>query len=567
MVAREQTIKKLTLAFVVVCLLAITPQSVLSQDVEQFNQQGIATQDEEDFSEQLTIFHIVVTVRSNNETDVYVNLGNALYDQGKLEEAIASYQQAIQLNPSYSIAYISLGNALYNQGKLEEAIASYQKAIQLNPSDAIAIAYINLGTALLAQEKLEEAIANYQKAIQLNPNYINAYIGLGLAKYDQGKLEVAIANYQQAIELDPNYALPYNGLGAAKYNQGKLEEAIANYQKAIQLNPNYAIAYNNLGLALRNQGKLEEAIASYEKSIQLEPSHADVYNGLGYTLQQQGELEEAIQQYKLSLEIDPEYILAKNNLREAERLLAIQLDPPLPDIDDTQHLPSVEDEPLVNVLRSTTRIIAQVSGEGIFIGAGWVVKKEGNTVWIVTNRHVVSDKKTKIHSKKIEVEFFSELSDAERPRYPATIINSTERNDSLDLAVLEVTGIPDDIQALAMGSGRVQRNANTLIIGHPHTIIDPWSVSSGGVINFNPNNPIMSIDANVAQGNSGGPVIDSNNKVIGVMVALRTNFDIAFAPNQATPNIDANQPATGGVGLAYRIDVVVEKLREWGVIN
>ncbi|MEM8721441.1 MAG: serine protease [Cyanobacteria bacterium P01_G01_bin.39] len=155
-----------------------------------------------------------------------------------------------------------------------------------------------------------------------------------------------------------------------------------------------------------------------------------------------------------------------------------------------------------------------------------------------------------------------------RPRYPATIINSTEKNDSLDLAVLKVTGIPYDIKALTMGSGRVARNANTLIIGHPHTIIDPWSVSSGGVINFNPNNPIMSIDANVAQGNSGGPVIDSNNQVIGMMVSLRTNGDIAIDPNQATlNNINANQPATGGVGLAYRIDVVVNQLREWGIIN
>ncbi len=399
----------------------------------------------------------------------------------------------------------------------------------------------------------------------------------GNAAYKQGDFSEVESIFRQVIKIDPNNAVAYNNLGIALRQQGKLEEAIASYQKAIELDPNYADVYINLGLALSDQGKLDSAIANYQKALSLSnveyvnyfvsSSHAIAYNNLGYALQQQGKLESAIQEYQRSLEIDPEYIAAKNNLREAERLLAINLNPPLPDIDDTQHLPSVEDEPLVNILRSTARIIAQVSAEGTSIGAGWVVKKEANTVWIVTNRHVVSDEKTKIPSKKIEVEFFSELPDTKRPRYDATIINSTERNDSLDLAVLKVTGIPDDIQALAMGSGRVQRNASTLIIGHPHTIIDSWSVSSGGVINFNPNNPIMAIDANVAQGNSGGPVIDSNNQVIGMMVSLRTNVDPAIDPNQATLNLDVNQPATGGVGLAYRIDVVVDQLREWGIIN
>ena len=70
-----------------------------------------------------------------------------------------------------------------------------------------------------------------------------------------------------------------------------------------------------------------------------------------------------------------------------------------------------------------------------------------------------------------------------------------------------------------------------------------------------------------AQGNSGGPVVDSENKVIGIMVTIRTTSDIAVASDRPTLNLNANQPATGGVGLAYRIDIVVEKLREWGIID
>ena len=502
-----------------------------------------------------------------NYASAYNNLGNALSDQGKLEEAIASYQQAIQLNPDSASAYYNLGVTLRRQGKLEEAIANYQQAIELDPNDADA--YIGLGNALKEQGKLEEAIASYQQAIQLNPNDASAYYNLGNALSDQGKFEEAIASYQQAIELNPNDADAYYNLGIALSDQGKLEEAIASYEKAIELNPNDADAHDNLGFALSDQGKLEAAEISHRKALELGTSNiAKTYNGLGYVLQQQGKLEEAIKEYQRSLEIDPDFVIAKNNLKEAERLLAIKLNPPLPDIDDTKFLPSETEEPLVNTLRSTARIASEVSAEGISIGAGWVVKKEANTVWIVTNRHVISDSKTDILSKKIEVEFFSELPDTERPRYPATIINSTDADDlELDLAVLKVTGIPDDIQKLEMRPGRVQRDANVRIIGHPYTIDNPWSVSRGEVVNYNPNNPEISMSGLFAQGNSGGPVVDSENKVIGIMVTIRTTFDITVATDQPTLNLNANQPATGGVGLAYRIDIVIDKLREWGIID
>ena len=529
MAARKRKISKVTLAFAIACLLTIRSAPVFSQNAEQLYQQGIAA-----------------------------------YDRGNLSEAESIFSQVVKIDPNNADAYIYLGIALRKQGKLDQAIAAYEKAIQLDSNDALA--YYNLGLALRQQGKLDQAIANYEKAIQLDPDFALAYNNLGIALADQGKLDEAIASYEKAIQLDPDFALAYYNLGLALRQQGKLDQAIANYEKAIQLDPNYAAAYNNLGNALSDQGKLEEAIKSHRQAIQINPNSIR-HNNLGYALQQQDKLEEAIQQYRRSLELDPDFVNAQNNLKEAERLLAIKLEPPLPDIDDTQFLPSETDEPLVNTLRSTARIIAEVSAEGTYIGAGWVVKKEANTVWIVTNRHVISDSKTDIPSKKIEVEFFSELPDTERPRYPATIINSTDADDELDLAVLQITGIPDDIQSLEMRSGRVQRDANVRIIGHPYTIKDSWAVSRGEVLSYNPNNPQISMSGFFAQGNSGGPVIDSNNQVIGIMVEIRANVDIAFDPNQPTPNFNTNQPATGGVGLAYRIDIVIEKLREWEIIQ
>ena len=56
-------------------------------------------------------------------------MGNALKDQGKLEEAIEAYNKALAIKPDYAEAYNNMGIALKDQGKLEEAIEAYNKAL------------------------------------------------------------------------------------------------------------------------------------------------------------------------------------------------------------------------------------------------------------------------------------------------------------------------------------------------------------------------------------------------------------------------------------------------------
>jgi len=186
------------------------------------------------------------------------------------------------------------------------------------------------GEAAYKAGHYSQAESIMKRVIQLDPNLAAAYYNLGNALYYQKKLEEAIASYRRAIQLDPNDADAYYHLGNVLYDQKKLEEAIANYRRAIQLDPNDANAYYNLGVALSDQGKLEEAIAAYRKALTLPdtpgPPATDyslAHNGLGLVFQQQGKLEEAIAEFKQSIALDPNYVPAQNNLKEAERLLAL----------------------------------------------------------------------------------------------------------------------------------------------------------------------------------------------------------------------------------------------------
>ncbi|MFN6219118.1 MAG: tetratricopeptide repeat protein [Aphanizomenon sp.] len=295
--------------------LTSTTQIVFAQNtVEQLFKQGETAEAVRNNSQAETIWREILRVEPNNGK-AYNNLGNALRRQGKLAEALAAHQKALQLNHNDAEAYVGIGNVLNAQGKPEEALASHKKAIQLNPK--LAIAYNGLGNALYNQEKLEEAVTAFQKAIEFDPKYTIAYNNLGIALSDQKKLDEAVAAFQKTIELDPKFAYAYNNLGIALYDQKKLDEAIAAFQKAIKLDPKYANAYNDLGIVLYEQKKLDAAVAAFQKAIEIDPKLAIAYNGLGNALSDQKKLEEAVAAFQKAIELDPKDAYAYNNLGNA----------------------------------------------------------------------------------------------------------------------------------------------------------------------------------------------------------------------------------------------------------
>jgi len=96
------------------------------------------------------------------------NLGNALSDEGRTDEAIVVYRQALKLDPAYPQAHNDLGNALQLQGKLDEAASRYVYVAARRPE--IAGIHSNLGIVLQAQGKLEAAVASFERALKLSPN-------------------------------------------------------------------------------------------------------------------------------------------------------------------------------------------------------------------------------------------------------------------------------------------------------------------------------------------------------------------------------------------------------------
>ena len=210
------------------------------------------------------------------------NLGLLLKKQGRIEEAMEQYHQAIQINPNFSEAQNDLGVVLAAEGRFDEAIENYRKAIQLDPNNFDALH--NLGNALAHKGQFAEAIKNYYKALQINPNFSEAQNNLGVALVAKGRLNEAIANFRKAIQLDPNNFQAQYDLGVAFATEGRFAEAIKNYYKAIQINPNFSGALNNLAWVLATHpdpqirnGK--EAVELAERACRLTKNEQPSYLG------------------------------------------------------------------------------------------------------------------------------------------------------------------------------------------------------------------------------------------------------------------------------------------------
>lgn len=115
---------------------------------------------------------------------------------GKLEDAVAIYQKAIDQNPNFYLSHHNLGEVLWKFGRLEEAATAFQKAIELKPSAAWS--YFNLAQVLEQLGRKEESIASYEKASELNPQLVSL----------RQQLEASLINDQPVIP-DEDIALLY----------------------------------------------------------------------------------------------------------------------------------------------------------------------------------------------------------------------------------------------------------------------------------------------------------------------------------------------------------------------
>ena len=244
-----------------------------------------------------------------------------LYHTGQLAKTEQACRELLQTYPQAFFIINVLGVALQEQGKFQEAVQTFNKAIEMKPD--YAEAYNNRGNALCEPGQLNEALESYEKAIQLRPDYADAHSNRGNALHKLGRLEDAVESCEKAIEFKPDFAEAYGNRGNALRDLGLPQEALQSCEKAIQLKPDYAEAYSNRGNALSDSGLTKEAVESYEKAIQLKPDLGIAHTNLCDLYEKHNkvtELKIALQRAQEALpENDPELLFLMALLASREK--------------------------------------------------------------------------------------------------------------------------------------------------------------------------------------------------------------------------------------------------------
>jgi len=246
------------------------------------------------------------------------NLGAVLKAQGRLEEALASLERVLTIEPHDVAVLVAAADCLCALGRAREAVPLYERALERNPRAPEA--HNNLGNALQETGDCTRAAECYRRALAINPADAEALANLGNALRQLGQLEEALSCTDCAIALDANSSIAYRNRGLVLAALARLPEAIASFRRAVELNPRFVQALENLGNALSDTGDYRGARDVHRRVLELEPRNPETHFELGRALYELGELDDSIASYRRAIELNPAHAQAQLGLATALRV-------------------------------------------------------------------------------------------------------------------------------------------------------------------------------------------------------------------------------------------------------
>ena len=172
---------------------------------------------------------------------------------------ITLWSHTVAVTPANFVAEDNLGGALIQAGRIEDALPHFQRAVKINPADPVGT--LNVATHEQQAGHLSQAIELYLKVIRLTTDpglRANALSNLGAAYRRVGDPGLAKASYEAALRFDPENTNAFLGLGVLAQRGGDLVAAANLFSQAIAIHPT-DVGYLLLGHALRQTGHPREA--------------------------------------------------------------------------------------------------------------------------------------------------------------------------------------------------------------------------------------------------------------------------------------------------------------------
>jgi len=150
------------------------------------------------------------------------------------DEAEKHYRRALEIRPGFSEAKVNLGNLYLDQGRLDEAIGLYEQALNDMLYPTPYIAETNLGWAYFKKGNAAQALEHLRAAVTTNPQFCLGYKDLGLVLDARGDLAGACTEFGRFVDACPKVAEAYQLRGSCQLRQGRAAEARASFDACVE---------------------------------------------------------------------------------------------------------------------------------------------------------------------------------------------------------------------------------------------------------------------------------------------------------------------------------------------
>ncbi|MGC2197806.1 MAG: FG-GAP-like repeat-containing protein [Terriglobales bacterium] len=226
-------------------------------------------------------FRLALRDDSSSAEAVY-GLGSVYLKQHKRTEARDSFEQATKLKASYPEtlpnAWNNLGLIATQDGRTEEAVGYFQEALRLSPDHLIALD--NLANAYRQQKRWDEARNVLQRALAAHPQDPEANYSLGMVYAQANDTDQAYEYLQKALQFRPVYPEALNNLGVLYLRTGRRDQAVNSFEECIRLAPAFDQSYLNLARVHVLEGEPDKAGDVLRELLKQHPDNVQAQKAL-----------------------------------------------------------------------------------------------------------------------------------------------------------------------------------------------------------------------------------------------------------------------------------------------
>lgn len=301
-------VKYMKSILVLILFLSCTEQNILVSatvpfDYSDMKNRADSLKNSKSFKEALQLYDSLL-IEEPKELDILISKGICQSQIGEINDALATFKQAIAIDSANALLWKSIGDAYLFANLPQSAIKSYVRSISLNPQNTFA--FSSLGAAYQRMNIGDTAELAFKRALDIDSLNHEAWYNWSLLLNANGAVDQAMQCLKRAISVKQDFAPAFNNLGMLYYGAGFADSALASFNAAILLDKSNPYYYNNAGLACLDSKDTLQAYNFFKNALRYDSLNVKALFNAGLTSYYLLQYRDGIEYIMKALKLQPD---------------------------------------------------------------------------------------------------------------------------------------------------------------------------------------------------------------------------------------------------------------------